>query len=283
MEPTPGIKIIQESEPENTTLPSLKATILTPKVLIIALIISVILNLLLLCAVIFTSTVDDNTAQIQPTRTQPSPTPIITTRPSPGPTLNPEEENTELKVCFRECSTDELISKVKEIVLSTENFKSTSSVVNETSRNCYKNNLVASGLDSYNTYSHFDCSDGYPSNPPNDTIQVGDTLSIYNPSTGNWTNEVKSRSNTNELVGLVNAIQDQPTRNSSPYTSGSRYREITSTGEAVNPNNQLIETQYTIIVNEYLEISHFEVINKDGIIETGSFYDLGMENNIQLP
>lgn len=283
MQSSPGITIIEEDpEPKEVKeLPSLKNTILNPRNLIVGLAISVVLNIVLLFTAIYASS-NDSTTPTPTTRPTSAPTSIVTTRPTVGPTQTPDESSNSLKNCFQNCSTDELITQVKTQAEKVNDFKSLSSVVKTSSKNCYNDYLQATELNEYHTYSTFECDKGYLSVLPQDNIHVGDNLYVLNES-GNWNVETQTRIGENKLMVVVNDLQKQTDKEVSAYEPGEQFRTITGTSQVINDLNQEVETTIVLTINEYLQVVRYEITTENGSTEYGNFFELGIPNNIEAP
>lgn len=283
MQSSPGITIVEEDpKPEEIKeLPSLKKTLLNPRNLVIVLIISIVLNVILLFTAIYSASTEP-TSTTPTTRPTSAPTSIVTSRPTIGPSQTPDEATNQLNSCFQNCTTDELLDKVKSQAEEVSDFKSLSSLVKTNTKNCYNDYLQATELNEYHSYSTFDCKEGYLSVLPDDNIHIDDNLYILNES-GNWNLETQTRISESKLISIINDVQKQSERESSSYKTGDQFRTITGKGKAINDLNQQVETTTAITINNLLQVVRFEIVTENGSTEYGNFFDLDIQNNIKAP
>lgn len=274
---------ISETEVVPTELPSLKATILKPKFLLIALAFSLVMNLLLLIAALSGTNNDTVTPGVPaPTKVSGSITPSLTSRPTARPSDTPGEAEIRLKDCFANCNTEDLITMIREEALKISNIKASIELSMEIERNCYGIYMQSTSPDKqYNSYHSLKCP-GKVSTPPQDTIHIADNLYTLN-SSGNWDIGSKPRIGQTKLIDVIDILKEQQEKSLLDANPDDGYKKIVTTSKIINDLSQQVTRSATITVNEFLEVTSYQIDIEKVSSEKGRFFDANIQNTISEP
>ncbi len=264
-------------------LPSIKATILKPKFLLIALGFSLVMNLLLLIAAISGAGESSSPAITPvPSRVQTSSSPSLTPRATVRPSSTASEAIIRLKNCFSNCNAEEVLAMIREEALSISHIKASILFESETGNNCYGTYLEATSPDrQVDAYHTLICA-GKKSIPPQDTVHVADNLYTLNAS-GNWDLGSRTRIGQTKLVSVIDVFREQQTKTLTDTNLTDGYKQITSTSKVINELNQQVNRKAVLIFNEYLEVVSYEIEVERVSKEKGFFFDRNVENSITEP
>lgn len=269
----------------DTPLPSIKTTLLKPKVLLASLIFSIVLNFILLVFLLLVSGSSSpspaaTTTTQTPTRAT---TPVVSTRPSPRPSFTPDEALVEYEECFHNCSVEEMLAGVRTKALNYTDFKAQIVFHDDKGKFCYGNYLESgSSFKESNYYLHHICSGNYLSRPPQTTIQISDNIYSLNNS-GNWSLEGKPRISQTKLIRVVDEVIEQQEKVVESHISKPELKQIKTTSKTVNDLNQLVTKTANLVVNEYLDVLSYEIEVVNVYKESGDFFGLGIQNSIEPP
>lgn len=266
-----------------TELPSLKATILKPKFLLIALAFSLVMNLLLIIAALSGAGDSAVTPSIlSPTRVSGSITPSLTSRPTVKPSDTPGEAEIRLKDCFAKCNTEDMLSMIREEALKVNHIKASIELSIEIEKNCYGIYMQSTSPDKqYNSYHSLKCP-GKVSTPPQDTIHIADNLYTLNTS-GNWDIGSKPRIGQTKLISVINIINEQQEKSIQDSNPDDAYKKIVTTSKIINDLSQQVTRTATITVNEFLEVTSYQIDIEKVSSEKGHFFDANITNTITEP
>jgi len=274
---------ISETEVVPTELPSIKATILKPKFLLIALTFSLVMNLLLLIAALSGIDNDPVTPGVPvPTTVSGSITPSLTSRPTARPSDTPGEAEIRLKDCFANCNTEDLLTMIREEALKITNIKASIELSMEIERNCYGIYMQSTFPDKqYNSYHSLKCP-GKVSTPPQDTIHIADNLYTLN-SSGNWDIGSKPRIGQTKLIDVINIVNEQQEKSMLDANPDDGQKKIVTTSKIINDLSQQVTRSATITVNEFLEVTSYQIDIEKVSSEKGRFFDSNIQNTITEP
>lgn len=278
-----SVSVQSEGDVVATELPSLKATILKPKFLLIALIFSIVMNLLLLIAAISGVNNDPITPITPaPTRVSGSITPSLTSRPTVRPSDTPGEAEIRLKDCFANCNTETMLAMVREEALKIKNIKANVEFISEIEKNCYGSYMQSTSPDrQYNAYHSLNCP-GRNSTPLQDTIHIADNLYTLN-SSGNWDIGSKPRIGQTKLVSIIDLVNEQQEKSIQDPIPDDGYKKIVTTSKIINELSQQVTRTATLTVNEFLEVVSYQVDVEKVSSEKGYFFDANVVNTITEP
>lgn len=268
-----------------TELPSLKATILKPKFLLIALAFSMVMNLILLIAALSGAGDSGITpGTLTPTRSPGtgSITPSLTSRPTARPSDTPGEAEIRLKDCFANCNAEDILSMIREESLKINNIKASIELSSEIEMNCYGIYLQSTSPDKqYNAYHSLKCP-GKSSTPPQDTIHIADNLYTLNAS-GNWNIGSKARIGQTKLISVLDIVEEQQDKTIQDTNPDDAYKKIVTTSKIINELSQQVTKTAVITVNEFLEVTSYQIEIEKISSEKGRFFDVNIPNTITEP
>jgi len=286
MNTAPNIDPAVTSAEGSPQLPSIKDTLLRPKVLLASLVFSIVLNVVLLIAVILVggskrSPAVSPTTTSTPVRTSGSPT--TTARPSPRPSFTPDEALVEWQDCFHNCNVEDLLAGIRSKAVDYTDFKAQISFRNDKSRTCYGNYLESSNsFKEFNSYQFQNCPENYLSRPPQTTIQIADNIYTLNIS-GNWNLDSMPRVSQTKLIRVIDEVTKQQEKTVGEHAGKSTLKEIETTSKTVNELNQLVTKTATLVITEYLDVISYEIEVENISNESGYFFGLGVVNTIEAP
>lgn len=261
---------------------TLKSIFNDPKYLKSLLIFSVVISIMLLCAVVSLSS--------RGTTPTPTPTPTVSRTPTVTPTVTetPQQELTRLQKCFKECGPQEFLTTLKEEIAKVKFFKETRDYVNLADATCLGTYSEHQAPDrQFNSYFFPQvCGNNLKyTNQTTDYVIANKKYSLNNIAAGiKWdTATVQPITQTRILDIVDRSIKQQDIKSEFEQRGDEQVRVLTAESQIVNDFNQLVKVKIQIKISQDYRLVYFYNFQENAFEENARFYDYNIPNKIEAP
>jgi len=258
-------------------LPSIKDTLLQPKILLPLVIVGAIFNIIFIGTTIYLA---NNRTVINQIPTIPVVQPTTAIQPTKG--VTPTKTLSEAEACFEKCDDEAFMNQLKKTLKPIQYVKSTTSYFDYKKDTCYGEiSIFDTPLKEYKSqFLPTNCLPGEQYKPNKITYRINNMSYHYDDINKIWetgTSNPRLQINYFDLIERLERQQDISS------TIENNHRIIIGSSKTINDYNQSIITTIKLYVNDDFELVSYEITEGTNYTEIGTFYDFNIPNEVIAP
>jgi len=261
----------------STELPSIKNTLLQPKLLLSIVITGAIFNIIFIGTIIYLA--NNRTVINQPMYT-PITQPTVIIQPTKG--ITPTKSLSEIEICFKDCDDEAFITQLKKTLKPIQYVKSTISYFDNKKDTCYGEiSVFDTPLQEYKSqFLPTNCLPNEQYTSQKITYHIKNISYYYDSVNKVWETGTSNPQLQFKFLDLIDTLERQQDISSSTKDG---YHIITGSSKTINDYNQSITTTIQLYINDRFELVSYKITEGNDYTEQGTFYDFDVPNEVIAP